>query len=484
MKNIIYKISLWVFLIGLFSGCESYLGGDVNIDPNRTSDASLNTLAPTVMFYCSQVTYNASLVACQYSQQIGSVAIEGTEVQTENTFASVWSNMYLNTIPNINEMIKRSKSENGSTHSPHYSGLAKVLLAYNLGLATSIWENIPFTEADNNLASLNPKYDSQESIYSDIMRLLNEAIAELGQTESLFKPGSDDLIYKGNISKWLKAAHSLKARFGLHLIGKSVSISDVLESVASGFSSNADDLALVYTERNLSPWYSVALANNTGNLTTTFSSTLLNLMNGTDGRAIDPRANKMAHNTSSTDMVFRGNTPGTGTGGNTRYNNGLSFFGWYHDILAPLQMMTYAELKFIEAEARMRQNNDNVNQQAYDAYIEGIRAHMSKLSVDAADLNTYITDSSIDVGLASLTLSHVMTEKYKATFLMPEVWNDLRRYQYKDIISTLDLPQNHNIDLNGQWIQRGFYPSTELSRNGQVAGSNFKELTEVMWIFK
>ncbi len=484
MKNLIYKISLWVIFMGLFTGCESYIGGDVNVDPNRTNDASLNTLAPTVMFYCSQVTYSASLVACQYSQQIGGVVVEGTEVQSENSFSSVWSNMYLNTIPNINEMIKRSKDEVGIIKSPHYSGIAKILLAYNLGLATSIWENVPFSEADNNLSNLNPKYDSQEAIYTDIMRLLNEAINELGQLESLFKPGSDDLIYKGDITKWLKAAHSLKARYGLHLSTKNVSFSDVIASVASGFSANSDDLSLIYTERNLSPWYSVALANNTGNLSTTFSSTLLNLMNGTDGRAIDPRAPIIAWRTSTTDTVYRGNIPGTGGGGNTRYNNGNSFFGWYHDILAPMQMMTYAELKFIEAEAQMRQNNGTANQQAYDAYLAGIRAHMTKLGVGAADIDTYLSNPTIDVGLTNLTISHVMTEKYKATFLMPEVWNDLRRYQYNDIISTLSLPQNHNIDLNGQWIQRGFYPATELSRNSQVAGSNFKELTEVMWIFK
>lgn len=37
-----------------------------------------------------------------------------------------------------------------------------------------------------------------------------------------------------------------------------------------------------YTDRNFSPWHSVALANNTGNLTTTFGSQFMNLMNGTN----------------------------------------------------------------------------------------------------------------------------------------------------------------------------------------------------------
>lgn len=485
MKSIIYKFSLWVLLTVVFSGCESYLGGDVNVDPNRTSDASLNTLAPTVMFYCGQVTYFSSLVSCQYAQQIGGVVLEGTEVQRENRFGSVWSNIYLNVIPNANTMIQKAlESENSAQRSPHYSGLAKVLLAYNLGVATTIWENIPYSEADNNLSSLNPSYDSQEDIYADIMRLLTEAIEELNSPTSLLKPGSDDVIYNGDISKWIKAAHSLKARYGLHLAGKNVSFSDIIASVSDGFSSGSDDLQLIYTERNFNPWYSVALANNTGNLTTTFSSTLLDLMNGADGRAIDPRTPIMAYRSSSTDTVYRGNIPGTGGGGNTRYNNGTEFFGWYHGIFSPIQMMTYAELKFIEAEAHLRNNNGTPGADAYNAYLDGIRAHMNKLGVPSEDINAYLSDPTIDVGMENLTISHIMTEKYKALFLNPETWNDLRRYNYSNIISTLRLPENHNIDLAGQWIQRGFYPETELARNRDVAENNFKPLEETMWIFK
>jgi len=70
------------------------------------------------------------------------------------------------------------------------------------------------------LTDFAPKYDTQEEVYKDIQRLLNEAITELSATESLFKPGTDDIVYRGNIGHWLKTAQTLKARYLLHTAKK------------------------------------------------------------------------------------------------------------------------------------------------------------------------------------------------------------------------------------------------------------------------
>ncbi|MBK6500525.1 MAG: hypothetical protein IPG00_21210 [Saprospiraceae bacterium] len=66
----------------------------------------------------------------------------------------------------------------------------------------------------------------------------------------------------------------------------------------------------------------------------------------------------------------------------------------------------------------------------------------------------------------------------------PEAWTDVRRYNYDaNVFPGMALPANHNIDLNGNWIQRGAYPDSEVSRNGDVATQNFKNLDAKMWIF-
>ncbi|MCS6928191.1 MAG: SusD/RagB family nutrient-binding outer membrane lipoprotein [Saprospiraceae bacterium] len=482
MKKILLHSLLPLFTLVLAS-CNSFLGEDTNIDPNRTSDAPLNTLAPTIMFYSAEATQKAAVVANSYVQHIGSVTAAGFDSQTRNTFSGTWDDIYLNIIPNANEIIKKANA----TGSPYYAGIAKVIIAYNLGLGTSLWENIPFKEADNQLTKLQPSYDTQESIYNEILRLLDEAIADLNSPTSTSRPGADDLIYKGDIAKWLKAAHSLKARYLLHLAKKRGPgvYADILSALSRGISSNSEDFQLIYNDRNLSRWHQVALANNTGNFTTNFSATFINLMNGTRQGVVDPRLPIHAFKTVASDTIYYGMTPGAATGANVRYNNGTVFFGWQFAQNAPLQMITYSECKFIEAEVRILQNGGNPTPEAYAAYQEGIRANMTKMGVTTANINNFLNHPNIGVGAANLTLSHVITEKYKALFLCPEAWNDLRRYDYSSaILPGLALPANHNPDLGGQWIQRGHYPDTEAARNAETVARNTKDLNVKMWIFQ
>lgn len=113
-------------------------------------------------------------------------------------------------------MIKKAES----TNSPHYSGIAKVVIAYNLGLGTAVWENIAYSTADNQLSNLSPAYDSQEDIYKSIQKLLDEAIVELSEPTSISKPATDDIVFKGVIANWVKTAYTLKARYLLHTAKK------------------------------------------------------------------------------------------------------------------------------------------------------------------------------------------------------------------------------------------------------------------------
>jgi hypothetical protein len=481
MKNkYLSKIILFSLLVSFIS-CDSFLGGDVNIDPNKTNDAALNTLTPTILFFASEATQKAAVVSSAYIQQIGSVAAGGTETQLRNTFAGTWNDIYLNIIPNANNMIKKAVS----TTSPHYGGIAKTVIAYSLGLGTSLWENIPFKDADNQLTNFFPKYDSQEDIYKDIIRLLDEAIADLGQPSSTFKPGNDDLIFKGNIANWLKTAHSLKARYLLHLSKKTgaSSYAPILAALDKGIKANTEDFQLIYNDRNISRWHQVALANNTGNFTSNFSKTLVDLMNGEVQGIEDPRLPVMSHKT-NTDPRFNGMLPGRATGSNTRYNNGTLFFGFHFGLAAPHMLITNSESRFIEAEVRMLQNGGSATTEAYNAYLDGIRANMTKMSVPTANINAFLASSKVGVGVSNLTLSNVIVEKYKALFLNPEAWNDIRRYNYSNTtIPTLSLPELHNPDLVGQWIQRAAYPDSEASRNTGETQNNTKELNAKMWIF-
>jgi hypothetical protein len=69
------------------------------------------------------------------------------------------------------------------------------------------------TQADQK--NFSPAYDTQEQVYATILKLLDEAVTELGGNAGA-KPGQDDLIYQGDLGKWTRLAYSLRARYLWH----------------------------------------------------------------------------------------------------------------------------------------------------------------------------------------------------------------------------------------------------------------------------
>ncbi|MFN4144764.1 MAG: SusD/RagB family nutrient-binding outer membrane lipoprotein [Runella sp.] len=475
-------------LILLLMGCENYLGGDINIDPSRTTEnnISLQGLMSTVIFYTSDSHFGAAWVANRYTQQIGDVVADGIDVQREQSVPAVWTNVYLNIIPNLNVMLRKAQEQN----QPFYTGTAKILMAMNLALATSLWENIPYSQADKGTEGIfRPSFDTQEQIFRSVQTLLDEGIAALQPISTQTTARPDDLAYNGNVARWIRLAWTLKARYLMQLSRKGATnaANAALTALANGFQSNADDFQLIYTSRNFNPWHSnVALANNTGNFTITHSAYLINMMNGSGGGILDPRLPLIASRP-ATATTWVGVTAGRGTGSGSNVN--FSTTTWQSTQTAPIQMCTFAEAKFLEAEARFIANGGNTTSRgtttaAYAAWQEAIRANMTKLGVSATDANAYLNNPTINIGAANLTLANIMMEKYKTLFLHPEVWNDMRRYDYNtNVYRGLTLPENHSPDLQGRWIQRMSYPSSENSRNTDNVRANFKAISVPMWMF-
>lgn len=473
MKKIkhIYTLLIAVAVTTL-SGCQEFL--NVNVDPTLKADATVQELLPTAQLYTSEASYQQAYIACQYAQQIGSaIANNGTDAYYESENASGWSSLYLYVIPQLNLIIQKGQADN----MPAYVGIAKTLLAYNLGLATTNWENVPYSQADTK--NFSPTYDSQQSVYTSIQKLLDEAIIELAKNTGT-KPSADDMIYSGDVAKWSRLAHSLKARYAMHLSAQNAQTATqtALSALQNGMKSNDDDFQLKYNSKNLSPWYSrVALANSTSNVSITYSSTFVDMLNVKD--AVDPRL-PIVVTLRKGATTYSGATPGTGSGSTVDFNT----TSWHSNINSPIVMMTYAEVKAIEAEAKFLANGGSITSvgttaEANNAYLEIAKANMQKVGVSAANIDKYLTNAAVNVGASKLTLLNIIKEKYKAMFLIGDIWTDLRKYNYLNF----PMPTNVNPDIAGKRIQRMRYPSSELTRNVTNAESNLKKPDVSMWIF-
>ena len=469
--NYIYILLVSVFMT-ILSGCQDFL--DVNVDPTLKADATVQELLPTAQLYTSEASYQQAYTAAQYAQQLGSnLGTNGSDAYYESENATGWSSLYLYVIPQLNTIIQKGQTET----IPSYVGIAKTLLAYNLGIATTNWENIPYSQADQK--NFAPNYDSQQTVYTTIQKLLDEAIVELAKNTGT-KPGTDDMIYGGDLGKWTRLAYSLKARYAMHLSAQNVQTATqtALAALQNGMKGNEDDFQLQYNSKNLNPWYSrVALANSTSNLSVTYGSTFVDLMNGKVQGIVDPRL-PIVVTLKNGQTVYTGVVPGSGAGSTVDFNTK----SWHSSITSPIVMMTYAEVKAIEAEARFLAGGGSLTTtgsttEAYNAYLEIANANMKKLGVSATNINTYLTSSAVGMGASKLTLLNIIREKYKAMFLIGDIWTDVRKYNYLDF----PMPLNTNPDIAGKRIQRMKYPSSELTRNTKNAEANLKQPSVGMW---
>ena len=460
MKRALFFLAVFGFVL---VGCDGDLLVD-NTDPNATTDPSISGLLSTTILSTSNTTQGAAGVTSYYVQHLASPSGSAADQQFEARFGGTWSSVY-NVLGNAETLIEKAEEE----ESPHYAGIARIIQAYNLGLATDLWGDIPYQEAlQADEGETTPGYDSQEQIYGEIQALLSDARDNLS-AESRLSPGSEDFVYGGDLEKWKKAAWALEARYLNHRTKKSsYDPQAVLRALDNAFEGNADDAQMDYeNDPSNSPWHSVYLNEQGGILGGHLSEQLVKEMDGTLYGPLDPRLQAAITDSTETEApedsdppAFAGNRNGAGSGD---FYNHLEP-QYYATVNAPILWITYAEVKFIEAEAAFRAGNPD---RAYDAYRAGIRAHMNKVGVAGDQRDDYLNDPAVDVGQSGLTLDLIFKEKNVAMFLHPEAWVDHRRhdYDYPDFEPPLDQNPLFEGNPDTDYIRRVLYPLSELERN-------------------
>lgn len=161
----------------------------------------------------------------------------------------VWTNLYSGPGIEVQRILKIA-DKNGLDN---YKGVALTLKCYLFSVITDLYGDIPYSEAYKIDSTLTPKYDSQESIYIDLIKKLDEANALLDPYEL---PIKGDILFNNNIVKWKRFANSLRLRLLLRMSARTeyqtLVSNEFTRMVVTNaddfplFSSNADNAALKY----------------------------------------------------------------------------------------------------------------------------------------------------------------------------------------------------------------------------------------------
>ncbi|WP_425421299.1 SusD/RagB family nutrient-binding outer membrane lipoprotein [Phaeodactylibacter xiamenensis] len=486
----------------LLSSCQEFL--DINADPNNPQEIPLESrlIGAITMTNGAAMWRGAREVSavCQYTASGNETSSPETWRFTSSYF--FWQNSYTWAIPNCVDMVVMGKAEG----APHYAGAGRTLEALVFGMLTDQLGAIPVSEAYDGVttARLTPAFDSQEEVYAQVIEKLDEAIALFNETENAKGLNLDngDIMYQGDIDKWRRFAYALKARYLNHLSKKSIyDPQAVIEACSNAFNSDGMDAEFPYldngTATEANPWSDKGYGGFTSATApryfsfTQFFVDLMKTAPVTNDSLLDPRIG-IIMNPAPSDGEFRGLIPGQGVPGGIEVNGdnyGRVTGGFYSRPTSPFPFITYAEVKFIEAEARLRSGDSGG---ALAAYQEGVSANMRKLGVAGDDIASYwntLVDNGVQQHFDDLTsgLSHIMRQKYIAQVFNPETWVDMRRMDYSQEIygPSLNRPTNLNPLFNeGEWIRAMIVEGNEEVRNGANVGNNtpvFRLKTPLWW---
>lgn len=468
-NNLRYYTFLLIVSLSMLTSCQEFL--DINEDPNNPVDvAEPQILGGIIANFSYEVLGGYPVrVTNTWVQQTAYNAVlphYGIYDLDENAVNNLWTYFsYTDVMQNCQVLIE--KAERNASYD--YAGIARVILAWNMSIITDLFNNAPYSQAWQQATYPFPVYDSQESIYENIQVLLDDAIANFDREDKMAPfVGAEDFVYGGDIDKWRKTAHLLKARFYLRLAyapGKDAATQSqlALDVLPEAYTGNGDEARYEYVdeEGQENPWFQYAI-DGKWNTSTQMSAQYITLLQ----ESHDPRIHAQAQLQGGVYVGHPNGAPGAAN---------VSFIGnFYSDADAPLDWLTYAEQKFIEAEAKFLLGD---REGAEKAYQEGMTASFNKLAgaiatgaVAAGLTAEEATQAVAEYIDANMELSatdesayqQILVQKYIANFLQFETYNDFRRTGYPELQMAQNVIQT---DLS-EVANRFPYPSAELNYNG------------------
>jgi hypothetical protein len=475
MKKRLKILSVSILAMMLWSCSESIMD-EINQNVNDPSDMAARLIITDVMtnsafnvaggdfcFYASiYMEHNTGVWGQFYNADIRS-----TQPSSSTTYNNSWTAAYSN-LYSLSLIINKCSAGGSEDGNYHTLGIAQILTAYNLATLTDVMGDIPWKEALKPGVIFTPVLDRQQDIYTDIFKMLDDAIANLGKETIYPSLGAQDMIYGGDTDLWKKFAWGLKARYTMRLSLKNPNYANVIAFANQSFTSSAEQAQFNYNgSTTLSPYYCMFRDRDYYGASQSFHNKLV--------ERNDPR-----------DAVLFIPYPGTGStliyapNGMANQVQGLYSISGISTITAPTYLLSYHEIEFLKAEAYARLNNLPAAQTALE---NGISAAFQKVNIgltedDAAD---YFTNDVLSRFTAS-PLAEIMNQKYIAFFEEEaiEAFNDYRRLKaLGDNVISLDNPLNSN-----RFPLRYSYGSEDVTTNQNIRdayGDGSYVYTENVW---
>lgn len=489
MKKILKTLAFLLPLWGL-GGCDQ---GFDELNVNKTAATAinpafiLNNAVINSSYTTGTILYEASIVQQMVTPNEGVLAGANFNQDIRDNTVQNWQKYYRTVIRNAQDVIDQT---NALPNRSNLTNMARILKAHAFMILTDSYGDIPYTDAAKGYTEqiFLPKYDTQQSIYTNIIKELTEASAALDASKTI---ETADILYGGNVALWKKYGNSLLLRAGMRLskVDAAQAQQAVGRAVQAGVMETNTDNAMIRHDANY-----VNGIGNTLNATEAanvyLGAPFVDYLKTTNDPRLRSIAVRYVGAKSGPEMVAaRASTdPAVQVGMPFGFNNStiatqvaLNKFASFYEFTqldrarmgrnqAPTFLVTAAQTQLLLAEAAQRGWITGTASETY--YNRGVRLHMEQLAIH--DANSAVPAAAITSYLeanpfkAATALEQINTQYWIASFLNgPEAFANFRRSGFPKLTPN-PFPGK---SIKGDFIRRLTYPNSEISVNS----ANVKE---------
>ena len=228
IKNIINSFAAIAVAVGSVSCTGAYL--DINRDPYGVTDDEMgrdgyNVKAALVGMMSGVISTDVN--TAQFTDVLLGSALSGYLAPAKDGWNNVtianynatedWFNVFMASDRIIPVIYTNYKQLKNSTDDPNILAVGDIVKVAAMHRVTDTYGPIPYSQIGSN-GEISVPYDSQKDVYRTMLTELSDAINTLKDGLSIGSfSASADVIYSGDITKWIKFANSLKLRLAMRI---------------------------------------------------------------------------------------------------------------------------------------------------------------------------------------------------------------------------------------------------------------------------
>lgn len=228
-----YALSAFVLAVSMV-GCKSFTKGyDVSPIAPSTAPATATFTGAQVSFDLFMEGFSSQMAALWGQEATGAISqYVGYYNYTTSSqdYANDWGIAYENVLYDM----RLVQSEAPAAGYTNLRGAARIVEGIQMGTIADLWGDVPYSQALKPDSILTPKFDAQSAVYTAVQATFDAGIADLTANGGALPV--DILSSQGNSAAWVRLAHTMKARFLMHVARH------------GGYASNAAILAQVITQ--------------------------------------------------------------------------------------------------------------------------------------------------------------------------------------------------------------------------------------------